>query len=225
MRLPEATSMRSRTNVVCAAAATALMVITITESERRIGLTLHLLVRQPTSASPMPVIWASAHARSVTYVKPVFKGCLNHRTPLSGSANERDAEHAAGGRAGGKREGAAVIEQNLARDGEAEAHAVADPARGDVRLEDARLQRRSDSGAAVAHVDEDAIAGAGDGERDVPLTAGGARTVCTEVDEDLSQEIAVGLHHRRSVRRGDAQREVRPGACEHRAELVQQSIN
>src|ERR1041385_274641 len=100
-------------------------------------------------ASAMPGV---AHVESITYAAPPRGTCLFRRTVVSAGANEREAECRPRRRAGEEGEIAAVIEQDLARDGQAEAHAVADLARGDVRLEDARLAGSGEAGAGVAEV-------------------------------------------------------------------------
>src|SRR5206468_180068 len=84
----------------------------------------------------------------------------------------------------------AVIEEDLPRDRQAEAHPVADLPRGDVRLEDARADRLRDAVAAVADVEIDAVALARELEGDA--VGAGVRAVGAEVHQHLAHEVAVG---------------------------------
>src|SRR4029078_10094848 len=91
------------------------------------------------------------------------------------------------------REIAAVVEHDLARDGEAEAHAFADFARGDVGIEDARADRVGDAGTVGGDVEECRRANAMGRKLDLPVPGYRARAVRAEIHENLAQHVPVDV--------------------------------
>ncbi len=89
-----------------------------------------------------------------------------------------------------------MIEEDLSGDGQPQTHSVSDFPGRDVWLENTRLNRRRDAGAAVTDVDEDAIGCPRNAKRHLAMGGRGACAVRAEIDQDLPEKVAVGFDDR-----------------------------